>query len=113
MEAKVLGLGNALVDILVRIPNDSILDQFGLPRGSMQLVEQERSQEIYDAIKSYNPQIVAGGSASNTINGLANLGVATGMIGKIGKNEIGELYKKDILNSGIAPVINVADSCVL
>ena len=105
MEAKVLGLGNALVDILVRIPNDSILDQFGLPRGSMQLVEQERSQEIYDAIKSYNPQIVAGGSASNTINGLANLGVATGMIGKIGKNEIGELYKKDILNSGIAPVL--------
>ncbi|MCR5696924.1 MAG: adenosine kinase [Marinilabiliaceae bacterium] len=110
MEAKVLGLGNALVDILVRIPNDSILEEFGLPRGSMQLVEQERSQEIYNAIKQYNPQIVAGGSASNTINGLANLGVATGMIGKIGRNEIGSLYKKDIINAGIDPVLFESDT---
>ena len=101
MEAKVLGMGNALVDILVRLPNDDIISQFNFPRGSMQLVDCERSAEVFNAIKGLKPQTVSGGSASNTINGLANLGIATGMVGKIGKNEIGQLFKTDLQNSGV------------
>lgn len=110
MEAKVLGMGNALVDILVRIPNDEIIAQFNIPRGSMQLVDSERSTEIYDAIKGFNPQTVSGGSASNTINGLANLGVSTGMIGKIGKNEIGQLFKSDMEKSGVETHLLTSDT---
>lgn len=110
MEAKVLGMGNALVDILVRIPNDNILQQFGMPRGSMQLVDTQRSAEIYNAIQSMQPQKVAGGSASNTINGLANLGVATGMIGKIGRDELGQFFLTDLENSGITSHLFTSDS---
>lgn len=101
MEAKVLGMGNALVDVLVRIPNDDILTQFNFPRGSMQLVDSERSAEVYEAIKGLNPQTVSGGSASNTINGLANLGIATGMLGKTGKDELGSLFNSDMQVSGV------------
>lgn len=101
MEAKVLGMGNALVDILVRMPNDEILSQFNLPRGSMQLVDSNRSSEVYEAIKSLNPQTVSGGSASNTINALAHLGISTGMLGRIGKDELGQLFKNDMEQSGV------------
>ncbi len=101
MEAKVLGMGNALVDVLVRIPNDDILSQFGLPRGSMQLVDNARSAEIYEAIKGMNPQTVSGGSSSNTISGLSNLGIATGIFGKIGRNELGQLFKADMEKVGV------------
>lgn len=110
MEAKVLGLGNALVDILVRIPSNEILDKFGLPRGSMQLISNERSAEIYEAIKSMSPSMVAGGSASNTINGLAHLGVATGMVGKIGRNELGKFFLADMERSGVEPHLFQSDT---
>ena len=63
MEAKVLGIGNALVDILVRMPNDDLLTKLELPKGSMQLVDEAHSGEIYEDIRGLNPQIVSGGSA--------------------------------------------------
>lgn len=103
MNAKVLGIGNALVDILVRIPSDNMLETFGLPRGSMQLINDERSAEIYEAIKSLSPSMVSGGSASNTINGLANLGISTGMVAMIGNNDLGEFFLQDMKNSGVEP----------
>ncbi|MCQ2203939.1 MAG: adenosine kinase [Bacteroidales bacterium] len=110
MEAKVLGMGNALVDVLVRMPNDDVLSQFNLPRGSMQLVDSEHSAEIYEAIKGMNPQTVSGGSASNTINGLANLGISTGMLGRIGKDELGKLFKNDMENSGVETHLITSDT---
>lgn len=96
-----LGMGNALVDILVRIPNDDILKKFEIPRGSMQLVDPARSSEIYEAVSSMQPQIVAGGSSSNTISGLANLGVQVGMVGKIGNDELGTMFLNDMQKSGV------------
>lgn len=105
MEAKFLGIGNALVDILVRMPNDDILAKYELPKGSMQLVDEERSKEIYEAVKGLNPQIVCGGSAANTIGGLSNLGVSAGLIGKIGENELGQKYLDDLRNNGIEPLL--------
>lgn len=103
MNAKVLGIGNALVDILVRIPSDNMLETFGLPRGSMQLIDAERSTEIYEAIKSLSPSMVSGGSSSNTINGLANLGISTGMVAMIGENELGSFFTNDLKKSGVQP----------
>ncbi|MCQ2227227.1 MAG: adenosine kinase [Bacteroidales bacterium] len=110
MEIKVLGMGNALVDILVRMPNDNILSQFNMPRGSMQLVDASQSAEIYEAVKGFNPQTVSGGSSSNTINGLANLGIATGMLGKIGRNELGTLFKNDLEQSGVETHLLMSDT---
>ncbi|MDO4461433.1 MAG: adenosine kinase [Bacteroidia bacterium] len=110
MQAKVLGLGNALVDILVRIPSDELLERLEMPRGSMQLVEAGASSQIYTQIQNLNPSIVSGGSAANTIYGLANLGIPTGMIGKIGHDDdLGKSFLADLQLSGVEPHLLTSD----
>lgn len=108
LEAKVLGMGNALLDILVRVPNDNILTQFALPKGSMQLVNDERSAEILEAVKNLKPSIVSGGSTANAIYGLANLGIQTGFLGKIGTDELGNRYRADLEANGVAPLLSTS-----
>ena len=91
--AKVLGLGNALVDALIRIDNDKVLESHNLPKGSMQLVDWETAEKVIDATKHFDKSQASGGSAANTIHGLAKLGVQTGFIGKIGNDEVGDFLK--------------------
>ncbi len=111
MEGKVLGIGNALVDILVKIPNENILQEFGLTRGSMRLVNSQQFMDIYNSIVDLNPSIVSGGSVANTIGGLANLGIQTTMVGKIGDNEFGKILIDDITKSGVeAHLLTTSDS---
>ena len=98
---KVLGLGNALVDIMTRLDHDDYLPQFGLPKGSMTLVDAHRSHKIYDETIHLEKTVRSGGSAANTIHGLANLGVETGFIGKIGTDEMGKVFHDDMVNAGI------------
>ena len=102
---KVIGLGNALVDLMIALPNDSLIQQFNLPKGSMTLIDESKLNEISDAIKGMEITVAAGGSAANTINGLANTGVKTSFIGKIGSDEIGNIFKKDMENNGILPLL--------
>jgi sugar/nucleoside kinase (ribokinase family) len=101
--ASVLGLGNALVDILCGVPNDDFLNQFDLPKGSMQLIDENTALKISQHVKKYELRKAPGGSAANTINGLSKLGVKTGFIGKIGNDEIGNFFKEDMVRSGIIP----------
>jgi sugar/nucleoside kinase (ribokinase family) len=98
---KVLGLGNALVDIMTQLDHDDYLPQFGLPKGSMTLVDAHRSHKIYDETIHLQKTVRSGGSAANTIHGLANLGVVTGFIGKIGTDEMGKVFHDDMVNAGI------------
>ena len=100
---KILGMGNALVDIMTTVPNDGVLEQFNLPKGSMQLVDSSLSQKIADSTSQYNQKITAGGSAANTIHGLAHLGAPCGFLGKIGTDEMGRLFKSDLEKSGVTP----------
>ena len=98
---KILGIGNALVDVLVRIDDDALLEKFNLPKGSMQLVDKEKSKELLDALRHFNYDIASGGSAANTINGLANLGSPCGYIGKIQDDEFGAIFRKDMTEKKI------------
>ena len=98
---KVLGMGNALVDVLVKISDDQLLDKFELPKGSMQLVDKAKSQSLIDALSHLNYEIASGGSAANTINGLANLGIACGYIGKIHDDKFGKIFTEDMTSKGI------------
>jgi len=91
----VLGMGNALVDIINILENDTVLAKFGLPRGSMTLVDAELSQKIYDATRFNQKQITTGGSAANTMHTLAKLGTKCGYIGKIGKDELGAAFQEE------------------
>lgn len=109
-------MGNALVDILVRVPNDNILAQFSLHKGSMKLVDDEQSAEIVEAVKGLHPSIVSGGSSANAIYGLANLGIQTGFLGKIGGDDLGAKYKADLEANGVMPILqssaNHSGSCI-
>ena len=104
--ASVLGLGNALVDILVGVPNDDFLNHFDLPKGSMQLIDENTATKITQHVKSFELRKAPGGSAANTINGLSKLEVKTGFIGKIGNDEIGNFFKEDMIRSGIKPMLS-------
>jgi sugar/nucleoside kinase (ribokinase family) len=103
--AKVLGMGNALVDALAQIDNDNVLEQLGLPKGSMQLVDWEASEKAMKAVANFPLSQASGGSAANTIHGLAKLGIETGFIGKIGKDEIGKFFKNDLLDAKVTPLL--------
>ncbi|MCK4661690.1 MAG: adenosine kinase [Bacteroidales bacterium] len=103
--AKVLGMGNALIDIMTQIDDDSVLEKFGLPKGSMQLKDCDFIQMLEKNTSDFPKQLTSGGSAANTIHGLANMGIETGFMGKVGKDEYGEFFKTDIINQNISPNI--------
>lgn len=98
---RILGMGNALVDVIKIIDNEQILEQFSLPRGSMQLVDYETSEKIKEGTKNFKTQLASGGSAANTIYGLSMLGVQTGFIGSIGVDKTGDFFEKDFKNAGV------------
>lgn len=98
---KIIGMGNALVDVLVTLQDDSLLDEMSLPKGSMQLINEDKFLKIsgkYSGMKTYK---ATGGSAGNTVLALANLGAHPGFIGKIGNDDFGQYFKKNGLKQGI------------
>lgn len=103
--AKVLGMGNALVDIITKIEDDSILDSFGLPKGSMTLVDLDTSNYIHAETMGMPKSKASGGSAANTIHGLAHLGVDTGFVGTVGNDDMGMFFKKDMQVNQIKPIL--------
>ncbi len=98
---SILGIGNALTDILAVLDNDSLLEQFHLPEGSMQHVDRETGEKIWQTLKPMGVQYVAGGSAANTITATAVLGMPSTFIGKVGNDELGSLFKSDQARNGI------------
>ena len=107
---KIIGIGNALVDVLTQLENDDLLSELNLPKGSMQLVDAERSAQIQEKSKNLSKQMASGGSAANTIHGLAKLGMETAFIGSVGKDETGAFFEKDLMNSNIKPILFHTDS---
>jgi sugar/nucleoside kinase (ribokinase family) len=100
---KVLGIGNALVDILVHIDNDKILDRLGLQKGGMEMIDAQRKREILEEISGMPQTMATGGSTSNTIHGLARLGATAGYIGKVGNDELGRLFLQECERFGVIP----------
>lgn len=98
---RILGIGNALVDVMTLIDNDNILEKFSLPKGSMQLVDGEKSALIKSKTVHFKSNLVSGGSAANTIHGLAMLGVKTGFIGSVGKDDTGDFFESDMKKAGV------------
>ena len=108
--AKVLGIGNALVDILAQLESDETLAKFNLPKGSMQLVDASTSNKVNEGTNHLKKEIASGGSAANTIHGLAKMGIKTGFIGKVGQDEFGKLFQDDMTNNGIEPLLLESDT---
>ena len=81
-----------------------------LPKGSMQLVDQAKSEMVKSETRMFNRILTSGGSAANTIHGLAMLGVKTGFIGSIGKDDTGDFFENDMKNAGINTMLFRRDS---
>src|SRR6202035_1375195 len=100
-EAKydVLGIGNAIFDVLVQTDED-FLSRHGMTRGGMALIDEARAASIY---RDMGPATeMSGGSAANTIVGIANLGARAAYVGKVRDDQIGRLYVHDIRAAGVA-----------
>lgn len=106
---KVLGMGNALVDVLAIIDNDKTLELLELPKGSMQLIDDKKFEVLTKEINKLETNIVSGGSAANTIIGLAQLGIETGFLGRIGKDSYGEVFKSDLSKHNVSSHLTEAD----
>jgi len=100
-QKSVLGIGNALVDVLINITDDAVLQKFGLPKGSMTLVDTQLSEEIKKETKNVTRIVQTGGSAANTVHGIAKLGGSCGYIGKISDDEMGKFFVEDFLRNKI------------
>jgi sugar/nucleoside kinase (ribokinase family) len=95
----VLGIGNAIFDVLVQT-DERFLEQHGMTKGGMSLIDEDRATAIY---RDMGPATeMSGGSAANTIVGVANLGARAAYIGKVRDDQIGRLYTHDIRAAGVA-----------
>src|SRR3979490_200070 len=95
----VLGIGNAIFDILVQT-DESFLVTHGMTKGGMALIDEARAISIY---QSMGPAIeMSGGAAPTTIAGVASLGARAAYIGKVRDDQIGRLYTHDIRAAGVA-----------
>jgi sugar/nucleoside kinase (ribokinase family) len=95
----VLGLGNSLVDLIAEA-DDSYLEGQDMAKGAMTLIDEDRAEALY-AVRQ-NPRIVSGGSAANTIAGVASFGVAAAYIGKVKQDELGQAYVRELRSAGVA-----------
>ena len=94
----VLGIGNAIVDVIARAEEDFLLKQ-GMRKGAMALIDEARAEAIYDAM---GPAIeMSGGSAANTIVGLSSLGARGAFVGKVKDDELGRAFSHDIRAAGV------------
>lgn len=95
----VVGMGNAIVDVIAQV-EDYFPETYGLDRGAMRLVDAKESDRLYSVF----PQgiEISGGSAANTIVGIASFGGKTGFIGKIRDDQFGEIFAHDLAAEGVA-----------
>jgi sugar/nucleoside kinase (ribokinase family) len=95
----VLGIGNAIFDVLVQT-DEGFLARHGMNKGSMALIDEGRAAAIY---RDMGPAVeMSGGSAANTIVGVANLGARAAYVGKVRDDQIGRMYIHDIRAAGVA-----------
>jgi sugar/nucleoside kinase (ribokinase family) len=101
----VTGIGNALLDVIIR-DTDNLFEQLGLPKGAMSLVDLNRANDIYEVMGT--ALRVSGGSAANTVAGVAALGGSAGFIGKVGSDEFGDVFAHDLRSLGVELELAVA-----
>lgn len=110
IKQRILGIGNALVDILTQIPDDHILDELNLPKGTMQHVDAEHSLAVGEALKQYGSVMAAGGSTANTMSGIAKLGLPAGYIGKVGRDARGDFFEEAMWQTHVKPMMMKTDT---
>jgi sugar/nucleoside kinase (ribokinase family) len=95
----VIAIGNAIVDVMAPC-EDALIDKLGMTRGGMTLIDTEQAHALYEAMGPARE--ISGGSAANTLAGLAALGASCAFIGQVADDQLGEVFAHDIRAGGIA-----------
>jgi len=103
----VLGIGNAIVDVLSR-SDDAFLNANGLTKGAMALIDEAQAESLYGRMGQGVE--ISGGSAANTIAGVASFGGKGAFIGKVRDDQLGEIFAHDIRSTGVEFITSAADS---
>ena len=107
----VLGLGNAIMDVIAPVADD-FLDDHGITKGAMTLIDEARALTLHAGFADRSSQVMelAGGSGANTIYGIAKLGLSTAYVGKVGDDDVGLRFTRDMRDAGVAfntrPLVN-------
>ena len=96
---QVAGIGNAIVDVISTV-DDHFLDHMGIHKGIMQLIERERAETLYAAMRERAE--ASGGSVCNTIAGLGALGLKTALVGRVANDSLGRFFAQDTERTGTA-----------
>ena len=100
-----------MVDILTQIPDEQLLQELNLPKGSMTYVDADTAVSIGERVaRQYGSQRASGGSAANTMSGLAQLGVESGFLSKVGKDEVGQFFEKQMTETHVKPLMLKSDT---
>ena len=94
----VLAIGNAIVDVIANA-DDAFLEREGMPKGAMRLIDEGEATRLYAEMGPARE--ASGGSAANTVAGLASLGLSAGFIGQLGEDQLGEIFTHDIRSLGV------------
>jgi sugar/nucleoside kinase (ribokinase family) len=106
-ELDVVGVGNAIVDVLARASDEFLLEQ-NLAKGAMTLIDEARARELYASIGP--AQETSGGSAANTMAGIASLGGKPAYIGRVCNDQLGEIFSHDMRANGVHFAVPPASS---
>ena len=101
----VTGIGSALLDFMVEV-DDAFISSLGLKKGEMQLVDAERSREIFNLLKSMKIHVAPGGSCANTIAGMAMMGGKGSFIGRVASDDYGKTYVDKTVEAGVTSFIS-------
>ncbi len=97
----VLGIGNAIMDVIAPV-SDDFLNANQVEKGSMTLIEEPRAVELHGKLsQAAKPQEIAGGSAANTLVGIAKLGVSAAYVGKVANDEVGNRFAAGLREAGL------------
>jgi len=102
---SIIGIGNALMDIVVKLPDFEVIKKNNLPKGSMTLIDAMTSENLNNQTNQFAKILTPGGSVANTVHGLAYLGAKAGFIGKVGNDELGEKYFNELKQIGAKPTL--------
>lgn len=106
---KIIGIGNALLDVLLRLESDTTLETIGIKKGAMDLIDEVTMRSIQREQSGLERSEAPGGSVCNTTRALALLGASVGYIGKVGSDANGRFYTQAIHDAGVTPHIVQTD----
>jgi sugar/nucleoside kinase (ribokinase family) len=99
----ILGIGNALLDVLIKLDDDAVLERSRLTKGAMDIIDEKTMRELQNAQSGLPRSEVPGGSVCNTMRSLAHLNATVGYIGKIGDDHAAAVYERETIKAGVSP----------